>query len=141
MTRFLSNPKTFLAMAFLVGLGLGAWAMRFYFNRTLGSWDLTERFAVQMSEDLNLKADQKRKVTAVLTDQKRRMEDLRDHWRVDVRLLARQGEDQIAGVLSPEQLDVFMRLHDRIHGRMDRFLWTSETGPTAVALSDKEPQH
>jgi hypothetical protein len=140
MTRFLFNPKTFLAMAFLVGLGLGAWAMRFYFDRTLGSWDPTERFSAQMSEDLNLKADQKRKVAAILTDQKRRMEDFRDHWRVDVRLLARQGEDQIAGILSPDQLDVFMRLHDRIHGRMDRFLWTSETGPTAVAISDKEPE-
>jgi hypothetical protein len=44
MTRFLFNPKTFLAMAFLVGLGLGAWAMRFYFDRTLGSWDLDRTF-------------------------------------------------------------------------------------------------
>jgi hypothetical protein len=136
MTRFLFNPKTFLALTFLVGLGLGAWAMRFYFDRTLGSWDPTERFTANLREDLKLNPDQTRKVSMVLTSQKRRMEDLRDKWRADVRVLSRQGEDEIAGLLTPEQLDSFMRLHDQIHGRMDRFLWTSETGPTAVALSE-----
>jgi len=136
VTRFFFNPKTFLAMTFLVGLGLGAWTMRFYFDRTLGAWDPTERFTVQLGEDLHLDTDQRRKVTTILTGQKRQMEDLRDHWRADVRVLSRQGEDQITGLLRPEQLDNFMRMHDLIHGRMDRFLWTSESGPTAVALSE-----
>jgi hypothetical protein len=138
--RFLFNPKTFLAMTFLVGLGLGAWAMRFYFDRTLGSWDPAQRFTVELGEDLHLDPDQKRKVTAILVGQKRQMEDLRDRWRADVRVLSREGEDQIAGILAPKQLDLFMGLHDRIHGRMDRFLWTSESGPTAVALSEHGPQ-
>jgi len=134
MTRWIFNPRSFLAMAFLVGAAFGAWSMRYYFDRTLGKWDPTEKFAAKLTEDLNLSVDQRRRVAVLLTDQKRTMEDMRDRWRSDVRVLARQGEDQIAGLLTPDQMDLFMRLHDQIHGRMDQYLWSSETGPSAVVV-------
>lgn len=139
MIRALWSPRWFFLLVFLMGLGVGAWGMRLYFDRTLGSWDPVERFAAKLTEDLRLTPAQRRQVGGILTSQRRKMEDLRDRWRGDVRVLSRQGEDQIAGLLTGEQLDTFMRLHDRIHGRMDLFLWASETKPTAVALSEAGP--
>jgi hypothetical protein len=124
---------------FLVGIALGAWAMRVYFDHTLRVWDPAERLTVQLTEDLGLSAVQKRQVAVILTAQKRRMEDMRDQWRSDVRLLARDGEDQIARVLRNDQMDTFMHRHDSIHGRMDRFLWASDSAPTAIAAAPVAP--
>ncbi len=133
MTNPISSARVYWVLIFLGGVALGAWSMRVYFDHTLKRWDPTERFTAQLSADLRLNQDQKRQVAVILTDQKRSMEDLRDKWKADVRLLARGGEDQIARVLTPTQMDEFMRQHDRIHGRMDRFLWLTETAPTALA--------
>lgn len=118
-----------------LGLAAGAWGMRLYFDRTLGSWSPADRFLVELDGDLRLTADQREKVADILADQKGLMEGLRKEWRVQVETLDRQGEDRIAAVLTPPQMDVFMRLHDRIHGRMDRFLWTTNADPTALAIA------
>jgi hypothetical protein len=133
MTNPFSSARGLLGLVFLGGIALGAWSMRLYFDHTLKSWDPAERFTAQLTADLKLNQDQKRQVAVILTDQKRSMEDLRDRWKADVRLLARGGEDQIARILTPGQTDEFMRQHDRIHGRMDRFLWMTDTSPTALA--------
>ena len=119
------------------GVALGAWAMRFYFDRTLGSWNPTMRFLAQMDSDLDLSNEQSRKVAAILDEQKDRMEELRKQWKFQVETLDRQGENQIVQALDPAQTDRFMKLHDSIHGRMDRLLW-STSGPTAVAIASGE---
>jgi hypothetical protein len=139
MTNPFGGGRSYLTVVFVVGIALGAWAMRVYFDHTLKTWDPAERLTVQLAEDLHLSVDQKRQVAVILTAQKRRMEDTRDKWRSDVRLLARDGEDQIARVLRADQMDAFMHLHDRIHGRMDRFLWTSDSAPTAIAAAPVLP--
>jgi hypothetical protein len=123
-----------LAAALLLGLAAGAWAMRLYFDRTLVTWDPAERFVLKLGQDLDLNADQREKVALILAEQKARMELRRQAWRIEVRTLAREGEDQISRLLTPAQAERFVKLNDQIHGRMDRFLWTSEAGPTAQAI-------
>jgi hypothetical protein len=132
--RILKNSLLLLLILF-AGAAAGAWAMRLYFDRTLMSWNPTDRFVMKLDQDLKLTVDQRDKVTAILMEQKSRMEDLRGQWRLQVQTLDREGEDRIARILAPGQGDQFMRIHDQIHGRMDRFLWTTEVGPTAIAVS------
>jgi hypothetical protein len=122
-------------LAFLLGVAAGAAAMRVYFTHTLWSWDPTRRFVEKLDQDLHLTAGQRTRITEALTEQKGRMEDLRGLWNVDVRLLAREGEDRIGSALTPAQLESFMKVHDEIHGWMTRYLWTSEAGSTAIAVS------
>jgi len=139
----MSNPRMFtrgfVLLAFLGGIALGAWAMRLYFDHTLMAWTPAHRFIQLLDQDLNLSADQREKVASVLMDQRSRMEDLRSLWKTDVRYLDRDGEDQIARLLTPIQMDLFMCKHDEIHGRMDRFLWSAEAGPTALAVAPGTP--
>ena len=130
------NKNLFLILiGILVGVAAGAWTMRIYFDRTLVAWNPADRFLFQLTEDLQLTADQRAKVSDILARQKDRMEDLRKQWRFEVVTLDRQGEDEIAGLLTTNQTDKFMRAHDQIHGRMDRFLWTTSAGPTAIAIA------
>jgi hypothetical protein len=131
--------RGFVLLAFLGGIALGAWAMRFYFNHTLMAWTPAHRFIQLLDQDLNLSADQRGEVAGILAGQRAKMEDLRGLWKTDVRYLDRDGEDQIARLLTPAQMDVFMRKHDEIHGRMDRFLWAAEAGPTALAVAPGTP--
>jgi hypothetical protein len=126
-----------MAAVLLLGLGLGAWAMRFYFDRTLKTWDPAERLVLRLGQDLDLNAEQRERVAIILGEQKARMESRRQAWRLEVRVLAREGEDQIARVLLPSQTERFMRLHDSIHRRVDRYLWTTEGGPTAIAIGSE----
>lgn len=130
----MNRTVIFAVLSAAIGLAAGAWAMRFYFDHTLRSWSPADRFLVKLSGDLNLTADQREKVADILADQKDRMETFRGQWRVQVAALDRSGEDRIAGILTPSQMDLFTREHDQIHGRMDRFLWTSSADPTALAI-------
>jgi hypothetical protein len=125
--------KTLLA-GVLLGALLGAWGMRLYFDRTLGSWNPSERFLAKLTQDLRMTPDQQVKVAGILQSQKDRMEILRRQWRFQVFTLDREGEDAIGRVLNDTQTDAFMAQHDQIHGQMDRYLWDMESGPTALAL-------
>jgi hypothetical protein len=129
------KPWGWLILGLIIGLAVGAWGMRWYFNHTLLSWNPANRFVVKLDSDLHLTPDQKGKVAAILASQKEQMKDLRKNWERQVGTLGRQGEDQIAAILTPEQTDQFMRLHDEIHGRMVRFLWASDSSPTALAIA------
>ncbi len=131
----MNKSVVLLVLGAVLGLAAGAWGMRLYFDRTLGSWSPADRFLVELDGDLRFTADQREKAADILADQKRLMEGLRKEWRVQVETLDREGEDRIAAVLTPPQMDAFMRLHDRIHGRMDRFLWTTSADPTALAIA------
>jgi len=134
----MSNPpKPFglVAAALLIGIALGAGAMRMYFTHTLWTWDPAKRFTQKLSQDLDLTPDQSRRVAEVLAEQKGRMEELRGIWGVDVRILARDGEDRIGTILTDRQMDKFMKAHDDIHGWMTRFLWTADVSSTAIAVS------
>jgi hypothetical protein len=128
--------KTWVLIVFglCVGIALGGWGMRIYFERTLERWDPASRLLVQLDGDLGLAQDQKAKIAGILTGQKERMEEMRRQWKYQVTALGRHGEDAIASVLTPEQADRFTRIHDRIHVRMDRFLWTADTDPTAISM-------
>jgi hypothetical protein len=136
MTDLLRSRRG-LVLTFLLGVALGAGAMRAYFTHTLGTWDPADRFAAKLSNDLGLDAGQRRRIEGVLADQRERMEELRKLWKVDVRLLARDGEDRIADLLTSAQMDVYMKRHDEIHGRMVRFLWVTDSNPTAIAVAPK----
>jgi len=136
MSRFL-HSKRGLLLVFLLGLAFGAGAMRLYFTHTIGAWSPADRFAAKLANDLGLDAEQRKRVEGVLADQRSRMEELRALWKVDVRLLARDGEDRIADILSSSQMDVYMKRHDEIHGRMVRFLWITDSNPTAIAVAPK----
>ena len=127
-----------ILLAFLFGIAAGAGAMRMYFTHTLGSWNPSQRFVAKLDQDLGLDADQRRRMAAVLDGQKERMEELRALWNVDVRILAREGEDLIGASLTAPQLDRFMKAHDEIHGWMTRFLWTTDTGSTAIAVAPEK---
>lgn len=131
----MNKPFVFALLGVALGLAAGAWAMRLYFDHTLKSWSPADRLLVKLSGDLNLNADQREKVGDILADQKSRMEALRRQWRIQVETLDREGEDHIAGTLTPAQMDLFVRMHDQIHGRMDRFLWTTNAEPTALAIA------
>jgi len=131
----MNKTIVFSLVGAVLGLAAGAWGMRLYFDHTLRSWSPADRFVIKLSGDLHLTADQNEKVADILADQKDRMEGLRRQWRVQVEALDREGEDRIAGILTPAQMDLFMGIHDQIHGRMDRFLWTSSADPTALAIA------
>ena len=135
----MNKPLRFALMGLLLGAALGAWGMRFYFDYTLGSWNAGEQFLAQLGQDLNLKPDQKLQVADILKNQKTQMEALRRQWRFQVFTLDREGEDAIGRTLTDSQTDAFMALHDRIHGQMDRFLWSLESGPTAIAMAPGAP--
>ena len=135
MNKFLYPALTGL----LLGAVLGAWGMRLYFDQTLGSWSASQRFLAQLNQDLNLKPDQQAQAGEILKNQKSRMETLRRQWRFQVFTLDREGEDAIGRVLTDSQTDSFMKIHDRIHGEMDRFLWSLESGPTALAVAPGAP--
>ncbi|HVZ80993.1 MAG TPA: hypothetical protein VHE12_09405 [bacterium] len=130
----MSKPVFFTILGVVLGLAAGAWAMRFYFDHTLRAWSPADRFILQLAGDLNLTPDQREKAADILADQKDRMEALRKQWRYEVETLDRQGEDRLAGILTPAQMDLYVKAHDKIHGRMDRFLWTSNADPTALAI-------
>jgi uncharacterized protein YneF (UPF0154 family) len=132
-----TQPFGLVVAALLVGIALGAFAMRMYFTHTLWTWDPAKRFTQKLSQDLDLTPEQSRRVADVLVEQKGRMEDLRGIWGADVRILARDGEDRIGILLTDRQMDKFMKAHDDIHGWMTRFLWTAETSSTALAVSPK----
>ncbi len=129
------NKTLGVVLALLVGVAVGAWGMRFYFDHTLKTWTPAERFLAQLTEDLKLTSEQRLKVGDMLTEQKDRMEELRRNWSFQVTSLDRDGEDRLSRLLTPAQMDLFMKQHDKIHGRMDRFLWSSESGPTAIAVA------
>lgn len=122
------------AAVLLAGMGLGAWGMRLYFDRTLAAWDPAERFVARLGQDLDLTPDQRERVRLIVEEQKARMESRRKGWRLEVRVLAREGEGQIARLLTPAQTERYQRLADSIHSRMDRLLWTSEDSTTAQAI-------
>ena len=122
-----------IAAALAVGLGLGAWAMRLYFDQTLRRWSPSERFVLRLGQDLDLSSEQRERVGLILAEQKGRMEIRREGWRQEVRLLARDGEEQIAHLLTPAQAGRYVRIQDDVHGRFDRYLWSSETSPSAIA--------
>lgn len=127
-------------VAFLLGIAAGAAAMRMYFTHTLWTWDPSKRFTQKLDQTLDLNKDQEEAVVTVLADQKTRMQELKGVWNVDVRLVARDGEDRLGALLTPEQLDKFMKSHDDIHGWMTRFLWTTEPSSTALAVTPKPAQ-
>jgi hypothetical protein len=132
-----SKPYGLVLAALLVGIALGAAAMRMYFTHTLWTWDPAQRFTQKLSQDLDLTPEQSRRVADVLLEQKGRMDDLRGIWGVDVRILARDGEDRIGTLLTDRQMDKFMKAHDDIHGWMTRFLWTAGVSSTALAVTPK----
>lgn len=131
----MNKTMVFSLVGVVLGLAAGAWAMRLYFDHTLRAWSPADRFVMKLSGDLRLTPDQNEKVADILADQKNRMEALRRQWRIQVETLDREGEDRIAGILTPAQMDLFMGMHDQIHGRMDRFLWASNADPTALAIA------
>jgi len=135
----MNKSTVFLVLGIVLGLSAGAWGMRFYFDRTLKTWSPTDRFLLKLTDDLKLDAAQREKAADILADQKNRMEKLRQEWRFQVEKLDREGEDRLAGLLTPAQMETFMKLHDQIHGRMDRLLWTSNADPTAMAIAPPGP--
>ena len=120
-------------LALLLGLGLGAWSMRLYFDRTLRRWDPAQRFVAQLGDDLGLDPVQKERVAIILAEQKARMEARRRGWALDVSLLGRDGEGAIARLLTPAQAERYAAISDQVHGRMERYLWASQDSSTAVA--------
>jgi len=135
MNNGMAKPLMLLILGLVIGMALGAWAMRWYFDRTLLSWSPVDRFVVKLDSDLHLTPDQKEKVASILASQKESVKGLRKDWEHQVVTVGRGGEDQIAALLTPAQADQFMRLHDEIHGRMVRFLWAADSGPTALAIA------
>jgi hypothetical protein len=127
------KPFAATALALVVGLGVGAWGMRLYFDRTLRQWDPEQRFVAQLDAELKLDDVQKQRVAIVLSEQKARMEARRRGWALDVSLLGREGEGAIARLLTPAQAQRYAALSDQVHGRMERYLWASQDSSTAVA--------
>ena len=133
MLRGIIGPVGGACLALILGIGLGAWGMRIYFDRTLRRWDPGQRLVEELDAELGLNAEQRERVAVILADQKARMEERRRGWERDVHVLGRDGEDAIARLLDPRQSERFNALHDPIHGSVERYLWASQGGGRAIA--------
>lgn len=135
MLRGLNRQAGATLLALLLGLGLGAWGMRLYFDRTLRQWDPEQRLVAQLDADLDLSEVQKERISIVLAEQKARMEARRMDWELDVRVLGREGEDAIARLLDAKQAARFSAQHERIHGSVERYLWASQGSSSVVPVA------
>ncbi len=103
------------AFIFVLGFTAGILALNVYrgLARTGGPRDRME----QLSERLNLNADQKTKVEQILSDTREQLRALRRESEPRVNDIRRQADERLQQVLTPEQWQQFQSIRNEGRGR------------------------
>lgn len=99
---------------FVLGVATGILALNVY--RGLARADGRDRFE-QMSERLNLSADQKTKVQQIFGDTREQLRSLRKESEPRVTEIRRQADERLQQVLTQEQWQRFQTLRSEMRGR------------------------
>lgn len=102
------------AIIFVLGFTAGILALNIY--RGLARADGRDRFE-QMSERLNLNADQKTKVQQILGDTREQLRALRRESEPRVNEIRQQADERLRQVLSEEQWQQFQTMRNDMRGR------------------------
>ena len=105
------------AVIFLLGFTAGILALNVY--RGLARNTPRDRFE-QLSERLNLSADQKTKVQQIFGDSREQLRALRKESEPKVTEIRRQADDKMQQVLNPEQWKQFQSIRDEMRQRRGR---------------------
>lgn len=105
------------AIIFVLGFTAGILALNIY--RGLARADGRDRFD-QMSERLNLNADQKAKVQQILGDTREQLRALRRESEPRVNEIRQQADERMKQVLTEEQWQQFQTMRNDIRGRRGR---------------------
>jgi Spy/CpxP family protein refolding chaperone len=106
------------AIIFVLGFTAGILALNIYSGvaRSDGPRDRME----QLSERLNLNADQKTKVQQILGDTREQLRALRRESEPRVNDIRRQADERLQQVLTPEQWQQFQTIRSEARGRRGR---------------------
>jgi hypothetical protein len=105
------------AIIFVLGFTAGILALNIY--RGLARADGRDRFE-QLSERLNLSADQKTKVQQIFGDTREQLRALRRESEPRVNEIRQQADERLKQVLSEQQWQQFQTMRDDMRGRRGR---------------------
>jgi hypothetical protein len=105
------------AIIFVLGFTAGILALNIY--RGLARADGRDRFE-QLSERLNLSADQKTKVQQIFGDTREQLRALRRESEPRVNEIRQQADERLKQVLSEQQWQQFQTIRDDMRGRRGR---------------------
>jgi hypothetical protein len=106
------------AVIFVLGFTTGILALNLY--RGLARYIAPRDRFEQLSERLQLSADQKTKVQQILGDSREQLRTLRKESEPKVNDIRRQADDRLQQVLSPDQWKQFQTLRDEMRQRKGR---------------------
>lgn len=106
------------AVIFLLGFTAGILALNVYRGLARNSAP-RDRFE-QLSERLNLSADQKTKVQQILGESREQLRALRKESEPRVTEIRKQADDKMQQVLNPEQWKQFQSIRDEMRTRRGR---------------------
>ena len=102
------------AIIFVLGFTAGILALNIY--RGLARADGRDRFE-QLSDRLNLNADQKTKVQQILGDTREQLRALRRESEPRVNEIRQQADERLKQVLTEDQWQQFQSMRDDVRGR------------------------
>lgn len=105
------------AIIFVLGFTAGILALNIY--RGLARADGRDRFE-QLSERLNLSADQKTKVQQIFGDTREQLRALRRESEPRVNEIRQQADERLKQVLNEQQWQQFQTMRDDMRGRRGR---------------------
>jgi hypothetical protein len=105
------------AIIFVLGFTAGILALNIY--RGLARADGRDRFE-QMSERLNLNADQKTKVQQILGDTREQLRALRRESEPRVNEIRQQADERLKQVMTEDQWQQFQSMRNDMRGRRGR---------------------
>ena len=114
ITRNRWQVRVAAAIIFVLGFTAGILALNIY--RGLARADGRDRFE-QMSERLNLNADQKTKVQQILGDTREQLRALRRESEPRVNEIRQQADERLKQVLTEDQWQQFQSMRNDIRGR------------------------
>jgi Spy/CpxP family protein refolding chaperone len=102
------------AIIFVLGFTAGILALNIY--RGLARADGRDRFE-QLSERLNLSADQKTKVQQIFSDTRQQLQNMRKESEPRVNEIRQQADQRLQQVLTTEQWQKFQQMRNEGRGR------------------------
>jgi hypothetical protein len=117
ITRNRWQVRVAAAIIFVLGFTAGILALNIY--RGLARADGRDRFD-QMSERLNLNADQKTKVQQIFGDTREQLRALRRESEPRVNDIRRQADERLKQVLTEDQWQQFQSMRNDMRGRRGR---------------------
>ncbi len=107
------------AVIFLLGFAAGILALNIYRGLARGAGVPRDRFE-QLSERLQLNADQKTRVQTIVGDTRDQLRALRKESEPKVNDIRRQADERMQQVLTPEQWKQFQSMRDEMRQRRGR---------------------